>query len=578
MNELLNIKDVVQTYVNIASDMTGAYVEVVDSNMEKVACSHTKDKLLKDNSISTHKVILNTKKQVVIEEPCKDEICEGCKVIKDCDITYKIITPIVEDNKTIGVINIVSKDEKIKKRLIDNLDLYKDFISKFSELIKMKVKENELAENKNAMVIMLKIIIQNMDEGAIIIDSQERINTINQSAKKQLGITRIIKDEPIEIRGTGDTVNDSNEFIIKIGDKTNQVFGEIFKIPKNNIYDKVLLFRDLKKVQSNMYAMTPAVNIADTESIIGSSKNTLKLKEEILKVADSVSTVLITGESGTGKEMVATAIWKNSDRRDKQFVAINCAAIPESLLESELFGYVKGAFSGADPKGKIGKFELANNGVIFLDEIGDMPLYLQSKLLRVIQDKKITRIGSNQIIPLNVRIIAATNKDLKKMIRENQFRDDLYYRLNVIPIDIPPLRERKADIVELLEHFIKHYKKVFSKNFNYIDDKAMKSLVEYPWPGNVRELENVAEYMVNMMEDGIIDKTTLPKNIFDPLDLIIMDKGAIKPLTLLEQEEIEKAINLFGNDTKGKEEAAKALGIGIATLYRKLQNLQKCNN
>lgn len=575
MNELLNIKDVVQTYVTIASDMTGAYVEVIDSNMEKVATSFTEDEALIDNSISTHKVILNTVEQVVIEEPKIDLICEGCEIKNNCDITYKIITPIIKEDETIGVINIVSKDDIIKNRLIENLELYKDFICQFSELIAMKVTETEAAENRKAMVVMLKIIIQNMDEGAIIIDSKGQINTINQSAKKQLGITRLIKNEAIEIKYTGDNVNDSSEFIIKIGNKTSKVFGEIFKIPKNKNYDKVLLFRDLKKVQSNFYEMTSTINIADTESIIGSSKKTMELKENILKVADSISTVLITGESGTGKEMVATAIWKNSDRRDKQFVAINCAAIPESLLESELFGYVKGAFTGADPKGKIGKFELANNGVIFLDEIGDMPLYLQSKLLRVIQDKKITRIGSNQIIPLDVRIIAATNKDLKKMIRENQFREDLYYRLNVIPIEIPPLRERKADIVELTEHFIEHYRKMFGKNFNYIDDRAMKTLIEYPWPGNVRELENVVEYMVNMMEDGIIDMNTLPKNIFDPLDLIIPDKNLIKPLEALEREEIEKAIKLFGDTTRGKEQAAKSLGIGIATLYRKLQNIEK---
>lgn len=575
MNELLNIKDVVQTYVTIASDMTGAYVEVIDSNMEKVATSFTEDEALIDNSISTHKVILNTVEQVVIEEPKIDLICEGCEIKNNCDITYKIITPIIKEDETIGVINIVSKDDIIKNRLIENLELYKDFICQFSELIAMKVTETEAAENRKAMVVMLKIIIQNMDEGAIIIDSKGQINTINQSAKKQLGITRLIKNEAIEIKYTGDNVNDSSEFIIKIGNKTSKVFGEIFKIPKNKNYDKVLLFRDLKKVQSNFYEMTSTINIADTESIIGSSKKTMELKENILKVADSISTVLITGESGTGKEMVATAIWKNSDRRDKQFVAINCAAIPESLLESELFGYVKGAFTGADPKGKIGKFELANNGVIFLDEIGDMPLYLQSKLLRVIQDKKITRIGSNQIIPLDVRIIAATNKDLKKMIRENQFREDLYYRLNVIPIEIPPLRERKADIVELTEHFIEHYRKMFGKNFNYIDDRAMKTLIEYPWPGNVRELENVVEYMVNMMEDGIIDMNTLPKNIFDPLDLIIPDKNLIKPLEALEREEIQKAIKLFGDTTRGKEQAAKSLGIGIATLYRKLQNMEK---
>lgn len=201
----------------------------------------------------------------------------------------------------------------------------------------------------------------------------------------------------------------------------------------------------------------------DKTSILGSSPATLKLKEEISKVARSTSTVLITGESGTGKEMVATSIWRESDRRDKRFIALNCAAIPESIMESELFGYVKGAFTGADPNGRMGKFELANEGVIFLDEIGDMPLYLQSKLLRVLQERKIVRIGSNQLMDIDVRVIAATNKDLKKMVREKRFREDLYYRLDVIPLRVAPLRERLEDIEDLTLFYSQRFARKFGK-------------------------------------------------------------------------------------------------------------------
>ncbi len=208
--------------------------------------------------------------------------------------------------------------------------------------------------------------------------------------------------------------------------------------------------------------------------------------------------------------------------------------------------------------------------MIFLDEIGDMPIYLQSKILRVIQDKKITRIGSNQVIPLDVRIIAATNKDLRQMINENKFREDLYYRLNVIPIEIPPLRERKVDIEDLIFYFIHYYRKLFGKNFIKIEDETMKRLICYPWYGNVRELENTVEFMVNMMENGVINDTSLPINIKKNSHRNIR-KDKIRMLKEIEQEEILKAIEYYGNTTEGKIEAANALGIGIATLYRKIQ-------
>lgn len=190
-----------------------------------------------------------------------------------------------------------------------------------------------------------------------------------------------------------------------------------------------------------------------------------KLKKTIKKIASSTSTVLVSGESGTGKELVARAIHNESNRREEPFIAINCAAIPDSLLESELFGYVKGAFTGADPMGKMGKFELANKGTIFLDEIGDMPLSLQTKLLRVLQERKVIRIGSNKQVNIDVRVIAATNKNLIDLIEEDKFREDLYYRLNVIPIEIPPLRERIEDIKLLTDFFIKKYLSLFNKDF-----------------------------------------------------------------------------------------------------------------
>ncbi|MPM39277.1 DNA-binding transcriptional activator HyfR [bioreactor metagenome] len=277
--------------------------------------------------------------------------------------------------------------------------------------------------------------------------------------------------------------------------------------------------------------------------------------------------------------MVATSIWRESDRKDQKFVAINCAAIPESLLESELFGYVKGAFSGADPKGRIGKFELANQGIIFLDEIGDMPIYLQTKLLRVLQEKNITRIGSNQVIPIDVKVIAATNTDLKEMMIKKKFREDLYYRLNVIPINIKPLRERPDDIVELVEHFISKYVRLLNKTYSHIDSNTMNLLKNHYWKGNVRELENTIEFMVNMMEaDGIINNRTLPVDFFE--DMLSGNKNDIEsatiiPLKELEKREIKKAAQVFGDSTEGKKLAANSLGISLATYYRRLEEIQK---
>jgi len=279
-----------------------------------------------------------------------------------------------------------------------------------------------------------------------------------------------------------------------------------------------------------------------------------------LKAAKTKATILLTGESGTGKELIAKAIHFESDRSKGPFIAINCAAIPENLLEAELFGYEKGAFTGALIS-KPGKFELANGGTIFLDEIGDLPLHLQAKLLRVIQDKTFERIGGTKSIKVDIRIIAATNKDLEEMVKDGSFREDLYFRLNVIPIYLPPLRERKEDIPLLIDHFLKKFNEEYGKNIN-ITKEAMEKLVNYSWPGNVRELENTIERLVILAEGNEITLNDLPFYIRQEDDTRItcvkLKETLPSQLELIEKQAIKEALKASNyNQTK----AAKMLGL-----------------
>jgi len=302
------------------------------------------------------------------------------------------------------------------------------------------------------------------------------------------------------------------------------------------------------------------------KGIIGKSKEMLKIFELIEKIKDVDVNVLITGESGTGKEVVARAIHYSGKYSREKFVEINCAAIPEGLLESELFGHKKGAFTGAD-KDKIGKLEYAGKGTILLDEIGDMSLNLQSKLLRVIEQKEFSPIGSNEVIKTEARIIAATNKDLMELIDSNDFRLDLYYRLNVININLPPLRHRKGDLPLLFEHFIKLYNDKFGKNVEKLSSEAESLLLKYSYPGNVRELSNIIERAVLLSEDGIITESAIPNEVKINASL---DLENISGLTLkaVEKKVIEATLKI----NKGKrKETAEMLGISERGLRNKIK-------
>ncbi|QGU94562.1 PAS domain-containing protein [Clostridium bovifaecis] len=309
-------------------------------------------------------------------------------------------------------------------------------------------------------------------------------------------------------------------------------------------------------------------------SIIGKSRSIVELKKVITDISDSSLSVLITGETGTGKEVFANTIHRLSSRHDKNFVKINCAAIPKDLLESELFGYEEGAFTGASKKGKIGKFELANNGTLLLDEIGEMPLFLQSKLLRVLQEKEVERVGGTKPIKLNVRIICSTNKDIQELIQKGVFRADLYYRINIVELEIPPLRERLDDIPFLCEHFINKINDEENLNITGIEGNVLEMFKMYSWKGNVRELEHVLERACVMASHGqlkekdfkfLISRINVEKNSFDEDAIGLLESTK-------NRSEKEEIIRILIKTNGNKSLTAKILNISRSTLYEKIKS------
>ena len=321
------------------------------------------------------------------------------------------------------------------------------------------------------------------------------------------------------------------------------------------------------------------------EGAIYTSKKMQQVVDRLRRIAATDATVLITGENGTGKEIIAQAVHQNSPRRSKTIVAINTGAIAENLVESELFGHVKGAFTGADAD-RVGAFEYANGGTLFLDEVGDMPMSTQIRLLRVLEENKITRVGDNKSIKVNVRLISATNRPLEDMIEAGTFRQDLYFRLKVVTVELPPLRDRREDVIPLMDHFRKMFLRRHDKASAHFTPVVTKRFFAYDWPGNVRELRNFVEMMVVLDTDGRLDVDDMPPALADesvesdeetkveiPAMPAEAESGLVgQPLSVIERWAIEKTVQLTNDN---REEAAKILGIGARTLYRRLDQYKK---
>lgn len=575
MPTLKLIKDDVIKYAEIISNAIKVDVEIVDENMKRIAGTGIfKDQIGLLNEGFVYRKVIETGESKIIENPRENELCVGCSHRDDCLEKLEISTPIIYDEKIIGVIGLVCSTDEQRERILEDLDTQMKFLNQISDFISSKLYQHNETVVQEERTEVLGKILNNIDKGVIVLDEEDRITMVNNSAMREFDISPDDIEKKI-------TLEDKNEYImggqlhkLKLDGKSYYLIGNV--IPIHSIskeYAKVFIFNNMEKISSDINKITTSEKRIDLNSIIGESRAMIMLKKKIKRIAHSQSTVLISGESGTGKELVARAIHYLSDRSNKPFIAVNCSAMPEALMESELFGYVKGAFTGANPNGKIGKFELANGGVILLDEIGDMPLYMQVKLLRVLQERNVTRLGSNQSIDLDIRVIAATNLNLEERIKENKFREDLFYRLNVIPIEVPPLREREGDVELIVNRLVEKYNDLFNKYIHGIDEECMEALLNYPWPGNVRELQNTIEYMINIANNtGVLTKEFLPDNILNLNNEVQLQESIenIIPLKEIEKHYIEKAIEIYGDSTEGKKLAAKKLGIGIATLYRRL--------
>lgn len=502
------------------------------------------------------------------------KILEGscCEVNKKEKIGDAIVvvnwTPIVDGGETIGAISV-----------------FQDI----TELENIAEELERVKELKNT----LEDVIENPYEGIIVVDKEGIVTMINETYLKIVGRER---DEVLgkhishvsehcnlpQVLKTGEpllcdfcNVRERGMITMRVPImKDGQMVGALGKTLFTDIDTARILNEKLVQLERQLaYYKEEYEKIHSSHyvfgDVVGESEAIRDLKRKARRIAGSVSTVLITGESGTGKEMFAQAIHNASDRWNKPFIKINCAAIPDNLLESELFGYAEGAFTGAQKGGKPGKFELANKGTIFLDEIGDMPLVMQAKLLRVLQEYEVERIGGLEPVKIDVRVIAATNHDLEKMVEEGEFREDLYYRLNVIRIDLPPLRERPEDIPLLIDSLLAKLSTKLRKNIKGISTDALNLLQEYHWPGNVRELENILELAMNMTDEQFLD--------YDDFPCVVRKvqrntKGKRRNLLdVLSQVEKDMLINALKETRGDKKIAARMLGIHPSALYRKLK-------
>jgi len=570
------IKDNVTLVCEAIASVMAMDVTIVDANMLRIAGTGRYKQQLGE-CISHHSAFeyaLTTGEGIVIKEPRYHQICKACEGKNTCIEYAEVCCPITLGGTPLGVIGLIAFDEKQRERVISESEQLLMFLKRMADLIAAKASEVQQTLDNLRLVKELESIIDHVAIGLCLMDANGHVRWQNDTAKQLL-----LWEQQTEI-----TINHLKQLFATckgpIRNKKIQltpgkaIVLDLIPIEVNDVREGFLLkVQDVIDVIKTANALTQEPVTTTFEDICGVSNEMVRVKAFAEKISDTPSNVLILGESGTGKELFARAIHNASSRREAPFVAINCAAIPEQLLESELFGYEEGAFTGARRGGKLGKFQLANRGTIFLDEIGDMSLYLQAKLLRVLQEGEIEPIGGHFPHRIDVRIIAATHQALKEAVSKGSFREDLYYRLSVMPLVIPPLRERKDDLVALVQFLLPGLNKRLRSNVIGMSDQCYARFLSYRWPGNVRELENALEYAVNMCDTPLIQERHLPQNVMT--DAPLKASEPFKPRAIATIEDmtvymIKEALKTYHND---KERAAQALGISRATLYRKLQKI-----
>ncbi len=587
-----------------------------DFDLEDKSTINQVDNIINNNTITLEHVFSNIPNGIIATDEQDtisifNEEAERILEISAGDAIGKKVYEVISFTN-LHEINRTGKSELMVKEIINNRILLinrtpiiidkkpKGALAVFNDISNLEKVKDELRTVKE-LKERLQLILETVQDGICVINAEGYITYVNKAYLRILNkkeeeilnknIKEISKDgERMKVLTTGESaigaISYKENGVIIVSNVNPIIIDEeitgVVSVVKN-VTEVQKLSEKLNQVSAKAeYLEEELMRTKKPDSAfskyIGHSGKILDALATTLKAAKTDTTVLIRGESGTGKELIAEGIHFSSNNSNGSFIRVNCAAIPQTLLESELFGYEKGAFTGA-VKRKLGKFELAQNGTILLDEIGEMDKSMQAKVLRVIQEKEFQRIGGEETIKINVRIIAATHRNLEEMVKSNEFREDLYYRLNVIPIFLPPLRERKQDIAPLLEHFIDKIGKRIKKRITMVTNDAMEALLEYKWPGNIRELENLVERLMTLNETGVIDLNDLPAYMREDAVVastkikgkrrneidILIDSDEILPLKEYEKVIIEKALKKYGSYNA----AAKVLGLTHKTVGAK---------
>ena len=582
---LMQIQPTIQRFARMLASVLQLEVEIVDENLCRVAGTGAYGKFLGRQLSGNSRLlrhVLETKTEKVVTQSRFDPLCEGCDSKENCREKAFLGTPVILQDRCVGVISLIAVTHEQQEHISDNLREFSDYVRHISTIFVSKLLEDQGPGDNISKIFAT--MIDNMDQGVLVVDDESRVQFVNQTALKTLGVVQNnIIGKPIRFRPLTFESNFTHghmQHIVSWDDKSELIIGQLHNIQGRQLF--LMAFHQ----SHTSFSVANAPDEPHIEQLVGECRVMRQLKRLISRIAPSPSSVMVVGESGTGKEVVARAIHKLSGRRNKPFIAINCAAIPEQLLESELFGYVKGAFTGASAIGKTGLIQAANTGTLFLDEIGDMPLMLQAKLLRAIEAREILPIGASSPIQVDIRIISATNQNLAQFIAEGKFREDLFYRLNVIPITLPPLRERQEDIELLVHYFLHLHTRRLGSVYPGIAPDVVEILRKHRWPGNLRELSNLMEYLVNVVPSGeVIDSTLLPPNLLnngtteqsDVTEVseahLSLDDAGGTALEEMEKQMIREALSRHNS----KKQVADELGIGIATLYRKIKKYELLN-
>lgn len=571
MTNLEVIRPFIERFITAVSNSLRLEMAIFDGSCQLFYCTPTYSKK-KGRSVHTpslQEVIANG--SILINTPGEMASCIGCRFRDHCPSTIEILCCIHAGTEVAGVLAFTSFTKEGQKRITENNTIYLNAITEMANLFGSQLESITSGQGLANLDASILPVMELCDQPVLLTDAHGVILQYNQLAEDLLKVCELTSASLWQIfpNSVVKRIMEGNDLF----EKSVTIGGMATKISTRAIKTSGQITGFYIRISDQLRALSKDTSYF--EGIIGTSPAISEVQRMIRRIADSPTPVLITGETGTGKELIARAIHEQSRRSKYPFVAINCSSIPDNLFESELFGYEEGSFTGAKKGGKIGKIEMAQGGTLFLDEIGEMPLFAQPKLLRILQEYELERVGSNKKIHLDIRVIAATNRDLGEMVTEKTFRGDLYYRINVINLKLPPLRTRRDDIIPISENYIKKLKLKMDTSLSSISPEARQLLLDYEWPGNVRQLQNVIEYAANLCETDVLMPGDLPETMHGER---ISSLPPVSPFPASQDSRDQELLELFdkyGYTLEGKKRIADELHISLRTLYRRISRLKK---